>query len=142
LFKIAHRGNINGPTAYENQLWYAQEAIDQGYDVELDVWMVRGKLWAGHDSAQYLIREEFLLENKDRLWIHCKNFEALDHFAQMGNSYNYFWHQEDDFTMTSHNFIWTYPGKEVGERSVIVDLNGETRYNCYAICSDYLSKEA
>jgi hypothetical protein len=141
LRRIAHRGNTNGITAYENQLWYAQTAIDKGFDVEIDVWMVRGVLWAGHDSAQYLIREEFLTDNIDKLWIHCKNFEALDHFAKLGNSYNYFWHQDDDFTMTSQNFIWTYPGKEVGDRSVIVDLEGKTRYNCYAICSDYVAKE-
>lgn len=141
MLKIAHRGNTNGPTIHENQLWYIEKAIKEGYDAEIDVWMIRGRLWAGHDSAQYLINEEFLLTNKDRLWIHCKNFEALDYFAKMGNSFNYFWHQEDDFTMTSQNFIWTYPGKEVGDWSVIVDLEGKTEYNCYAICSDYIAKE-
>lgn len=139
--KIAHRGNTNGITQYENQLWYVQTAIDKGYDAEIDVWMLRGKLWSGHDHAKYLVNEEFLLKNKEYLWIHCKNLDALQHFAQMGNSYNYFWHQEDDFTLTSHNYIWTYPGKEVGKWSVIVDLEGKTEYNCYAICSDYISEE-
>lgn len=142
MIKIAHRGNTNGPSIHENQLWYLDKAMDDGYDVEIDVWKIGEHLWAGHDSAQYLIPEEFLLKNILHLWIHCKNFEALDHFAKMGNSYNYFWHQEDDFTMTSHNFIWTYPGKKVGDWSVIVDLEGNTKYNCYAICSDYFSKEA
>ena len=27
-------------------------------------------------------------------------------------SLNYFWHQTDDFTLTSHGYIWTYPGKK------------------------------
>jgi hypothetical protein len=139
--KIAHRGNINGPSPYENQLWYLNEAMDKGFDVEIDVWKMGDHLWSGHDSAQYLISEDFLYTNILHLWIHCKNFEALDYFAKMGNSFNYFWHQDDDFTMTSQNFIWTYPGKQVGDWSVIVDLEGKTRYNCYAICSDYFSEE-
>lgn len=75
------------------------------------------------------------------MWIHCKNFEALDYFSKQKENYNYFWHQEDDFTITSKGFIWTYPGKEVGDLSVIVDLEGDSVYNCYAICSDYLTKE-
>lgn len=138
MIKIAHRGNTNGPSIHENQIWYVQDALDKGFDVELDVWLVRDKLWAGHDSAQYLIPEDFLFSNANHLWIHCKNFEALDYFAQSGNSFNYFWHQEDDFTLTSHNFIWTYPGKQVGKWSVIVDLDGKTDYDCYGLCSDYL----
>ena len=138
MLKIAHRGNTNGPSVHENQPWYIEQALDKGYQAEIDIWMLGGKLWSGHDSAQYLITEEFLLKNMDRLWIHCKNFEALDQFAQMGNSFNYFWHQEDDYTLTSQGYIWTYPGKEVEKLSVIVDLQGKTEYNCYGICSDFL----
>ena len=138
MLKIAHRGNTNGPSVHENQPWYVEQALDKGYQAEIDIWMLGGKLWSGHDSAQYLITEEFLLKNMDRLWIHCKNFEALDQFAQMGNSFNYFWHQEDDYTLTSQGYIWTYPGKEVERLSVIVDLDGKTEYNCYGICSDFL----
>lgn len=138
MIKIAHRGNTNGPSIHENQLWYIKKAINAGYDVEVDVWLINGKLWTGHDSAQYLVSEDFLYDNTLRLWIHCKNFEALNYFTSIGNAHNYFWHQEDDFTMTSQNFIWTYPGKKVGKWSVIVDLEGKTKYNCYGICSDYL----
>lgn len=138
MIKIAHRGNTNGPTIYENQLWYMQKAIDEGYDVEIDIWVLRDKVWAGHDSAQYLVPDEFLLKNIDHLWIHCKNLDAMSFFAQKIRPFNFFWHQEDDRTLTSQGFIWTYPGKDVAPRSVIVDLEGKTRYNCYAICSDYL----
>lgn len=137
--KIAHRGNTNGPTIHENQPWYIDKALDQGYDAEIDVWMIRGKLWSGHDAAQYLITEDFLFRNINHLWIHCKNLEALDYFVKMGDSFNYFWHQEDDFTLTSHNLIWTYPGKPTMDWSVIVDLDGKTKYDCYGICSDYVA---
>ena len=103
--------------------------------------MIRGLLWAGHNAAQYLIDEDFLIKNINHLWIHCKNLEALEHFAKIDKPFNYFWHQEDDFTLTSQGYIWTYPGKEVTSMSVIVDLEGKTEYNCYAICSDYLCEE-
>lgn len=139
MINIAHRGNTNGPSVHENQLWYVQEALDNGFDAEIDVWMIRGKLWAGHNSAQYLLSDDYLVKNMAHLWIHCKNFEALDYFNKNYKSFNYFWHQDDDFTMTSQGFIWTYPGKAVGESSIIVDLSGEIGYTCYGICSDYLT---
>jgi hypothetical protein len=31
-----------------------------------------------------------------------------------------FWHQNDDFTLTSKNYIWTYPGQPYTASSVIV----------------------
>ena len=136
MIKIAHRGNLNGPNIHENQIWYLEKAISKGYDVEVDVWKIGERLWAGHNSAQYLIPEDFLLTHGLHLWIHCKNFEALDYFTNLGNSYNYFWHQDDDFTITSHNYIWTYPGKEVGKWSVIVDLENKQAYDAYGVCSD------
>ena len=57
------------------------------------------------------------------------------------NFLDYFWHQEDDFTLTSKGFVWTFPGKEVGVKSVLVDLNGDNvDQECYGICSDYVGK--
>ena len=138
MLKIAHRGNTNGPSPKENSPEYIQEAIDQGHDAEIDIWLIDGKLFSGHDFGQYEITEDFLYHNAYSLWIHCKNFEALDYFSKLGNSFNYFWHQDDNHTLTSHMFLWTYPGKEVGQWSVIVDLEGKVEYDCYAICTDYI----
>ena len=139
LKKIAHRGNTNGPSANENMPWYIQQALNNGFDVEIDIWRIGDRLWLGHDSAQYLVSEEFLYKNAFNLWIHCKNFEAMDYFAKQALTYNFFWHQTDDFTITNHGQIWTYPGREVGDSSVIVDLEGTGKYNCYGICSDYVA---
>ena len=72
--KIAHRGNTNGPSINENQLWYIDKALDAGYDAEIDIWIIGDQIWSGHDSAQYLVPEEFLYRNILHLWIHCKNF--------------------------------------------------------------------
>ena len=37
MILIAHRGNMNGPNEYENGQKYCEEAIAQGFNIELDV---------------------------------------------------------------------------------------------------------
>jgi hypothetical protein len=138
MIKIAHRGNINGKTNKENHPDYLVEAIKAGFDVELDLWMVDCSLWLGHDRPTYKIDEDFLIEIGGFSWIHCKNLEALSYLSETFPQLNYFWHQEDDYTLTSQGFIWTYPGKDVGHKSVIVDLEPSTiDYKAYGVCSDW-----
>jgi hypothetical protein len=149
---IAHRGNINGPNPLEeNKPEYIEAAIAQGYDVEIDIRYdtFDKKLYLGHDELQYLIDWCWLGQYKDNLWIHCKNIEALYEFAHVTSGFNYFWHQEDNFTLTSRNYIWTYPGKEYTSKSIIVmpelninyiDFSSMSKYNCFGICTDYPSK--
>jgi hypothetical protein len=142
LRKIAHRGNIDGPSKYENQPRHIQKALDLGYDAEIDIWSIRGKLWLGHDKADYLVDLDFLLRNKERLWIHCKNLEALSYFVSLDPTFQYFWHEKDDHTLTSNNFIWTYPGKKTTEKSIIVTFEktlSQENLQVFGVCSDYVS---
>tara|TARA_R110000824_G_scaffold137826_1_gene302544 strand:+ start:172 stop:594 length:423 start_codon:yes stop_codon:yes gene_type:complete len=134
---ISHRGNLKGEkTPLENSPDYIIEAINRGFDVEVDVWFTDG-LCFGHDKPEHKCSMNFLVGNSDKLWIHCKNLAAL----QMLNgipSLNIFWHEQDDFALTSKGFIWTYPDKEVCSNSVIV-VDDATKYNgkkCYGLCSD------
>jgi hypothetical protein len=136
---IAHRGNIEGPNPQrENDPEYILEAIDRGYDVEIDVWG-RKQFWLGHDSAQYPCTLSFLMQNKNKLWIHCKNDLALFTLIHF-ESLNIFFHQEDDYTLTSKGYIWTYPKKSVCEKSVLVleDTRNYVGKNCFGLCGDYL----
>jgi hypothetical protein len=138
MIKIAHRGNISGKTDRENHPDYLVEAIRAGFDVEFDLWMVDNSLWLGHDTPTYKIDDEFLIETGSFSWIHCKNLNALSYLAKTFPQLNYFWHQEDDHTLTSQGFIWTYPGKDIGYRSVIVDLEPSgIDYNAHGVCSDW-----
>ena len=51
---ISHRGNLNGPNKErENHPDYIWEALQAGYEVEIDVWWVDGKFKLGHDEPQY-----------------------------------------------------------------------------------------
>ena len=55
---------------------------------------------------------------------------------------HHFWHQEDDYTITSKGFIWTYPGKSLLTSSICVLPEKSTykKFECYGICSDYILK--
>jgi hypothetical protein len=141
MIKIAHRGNTNGPRPeIENNPAYLLGAINDGFDVEADVWRIGDHLYFGHDEPKYPVSEEFILSIGLNSWFHCKNLEALHFFNTVFPQLNYFWHQGDDYTLTSQGYIWTYPGKETTHRSVIVDLskNPDTFTPAFAICSDYL----
>ena len=51
---IAHRGNLHGPNPdKENSTDYINEAIESGYNVEIDVWFINNKWYLGHDNHIY-----------------------------------------------------------------------------------------
>lgn len=138
---IAHRGLYNGPNKnIENDPNQVQKALDLGFDAEIDLWALYGNLYLGHDEPQYRIDKSFL-ENT-RLWIHAKNLDALLYLTE--TDLNYFWHQDDDYVITSKHWIWTYPGKTLTKRSVMVMPEWKDpglkniKLDCYGICSDYV----
>lgn len=139
MILISHRGNISGPNPdRENSEKYINEALSLGYDVEIDVWGDK-KIWLGHDEPQYETSISFLMNNFRNLWIHCKNLDAIDILSEF-KVFNYFWHEDDDYTLTSKNFVWTYPGKRVCNKSVLVvdDAREYSGQICFGLCSDYL----
>ncbi len=140
MILIAHRGNTHGPKPeYENYPQYVTEALKAGYDVEIDVWFTDNKFYLGHDNPQYEVPLIFL-EN-EKLWCHAKNLGALE--IMQGLNVHYFWHQNDDITLTSKNFVWTFPNKSLIYNSICVlpELyNQEITSKATGICSDYISK--
>ena len=75
---IAHRGNINGPNPErENSPDYIKEALDKGFDVEIDVWKINGSYFLGHDAPEYRIEFGFLMN--DRLWCHAAPGQQCQH---------------------------------------------------------------
>tara|TARA_B100000519_G_C14213418_1_gene423751 strand:+ start:363 stop:797 length:435 start_codon:yes stop_codon:yes gene_type:complete len=139
---ISHRGNINGKKPkLENMPEYIDKALDLGYDVEIDVWYTDG-FWLGHDEPQYKTDVEYL--SKPGLWCHAKNNDALFELSKNADRImQYFWHQEDDFTLTSQGYLWTYPGKKLYPNSICVlpELVKHVNItNCYGICSDEIER--
>jgi len=140
---IAHRGNIFGPNPeLENQPQYIRNTIQLGYDCEIDVHYIDGKYYLGHDLPQYNIELSFFIQNREKLWIHCKNFEAFDRLIQI-KELNIFWHQNDEYTLTSHQYIWAYPKMKVSNRCIILMPEWNDFWfekEGYGICSDYIDK--
>ena len=138
---ISHRGNINGKfESYENEPNYIDLAINQGYDVEVDVWYIDGLIYLGHDKPQYGVDFRWIHDRVNKLWIHCKNVESVVYFKECSYDVNYFFHQEDTLTLTSKNDIWAYPGKQPIKNSIAVmpEIHNEDVSQCLGVCSDYI----
>ena len=141
MILISHRGNIDGKKPHlENHPDYINEAIDLGYDVEIDLWFIDGRVYLGHDEPQYEVDDSWLGERTDKLWVHCKNVESLNWIRS--TILHYFWHEEDTLTLTSENYMWVYPGKQpiIGSVAVMPERGNDDVSKCIGICSDVIKK--
>lgn len=143
---ISHRGNLEGAIPKnENSLNYIDEAISQGFDVEVDLRSGLGLFYFGHDFTDYLVTEDWINQRKDKLWIHCKDRNALDYCID--NDLHCFFHLVDDYTITSKGFVWGYPGTlRASNKAILVlpeqvrDLKVITELKYYGICSDKIKQ--
>jgi hypothetical protein len=140
MFVIAHRGNRDGPNPErENSPAYIIEALNEGFDVEIDVRYnpVTNGWWLGHDMPQYHVDVSFL-QNR-RLWCHAKNLATLSNLQKIPGVH-YFSHDKDDAVLTSNGIIWVQPGEEYDERCVCVmpELapNWDLSRRKLGVCSD------
>jgi hypothetical protein len=139
---ISHRGNLLGRNEQcENRPDYIEVAIQKGFYVEIDLRVIDSKLLLGHDGPQYEINNEFL-QNK-KLYIHAKNDEALQWLNK--TNLHYFWHQNDDYTLTSKRIVWVYPNKKLLINSIVVmpengQYSEEDINKCFGICSNDIEK--
>ena len=125
---IAHRGNINGKNpSRENKPEYIERALKYGYDCEIDVWYINGEWILSHDnpydekakSFSHKVNFEFL--GKKNLWLHCKNIEAMINLY--ATNYNYFWHENDKYTITSRGHIWCFPDQPAPALTIKKSIN-------------------
>ena len=138
MILISHRGNMNGKRPdFENTPCYINRALDAGYDCEIDVWNIDQSWWLGHDEPEYHVHSSFLM--KKGLWIHAKNVDALEKLV--ATKLNFFWHQKDDYTITSHNYIWAYPQMPAEGRAICVLPKHDHEAEGFAgICSDQIAE--
>ena len=142
MILISHRGNISGPNPeQENKPEYIAEALKQGYDVEIDVWFKDNKFMLGHDEPQYEFPFELIDQHYPKLWIHCKNIDALSKLNELdpnGSKVNYFWHENDLGVLTSKSYIWS---TNLINNSILVIpelFNKQPIETTIGICSDYI----
>lgn len=139
---ISHRGNISGPeSARENSPDFIDEAIDLGFDVEVDVRRIDGKLYLGHDGPDYEVNLVWLLQRVRNLWIHCKNLEAA---RWLGADLRCFCSISDPFCFITQGYLWLNDVEIEPKNNCIVPLlniDDLKRYKFtdkpYGICTDY-----
>ena len=140
---ISHRGNINGVyTDLENTEEYIQKAIKLGYDVEIDVQYKDFDLYLGHDGPERKVMLDWLRGRSTKLWIHCKNFEALSFLSDF--NLTLFFHEKEDYTIISNGKIWAHNLSNTDNKCVIPlltkkDITNWSHTQVYGVCSDYIS---
>jgi len=139
---ISHRGNIRGPNPKkENMPLYVDEAIGLGFDVEVDVRVIDGKVYLGHDGPDYEVDLDWLLERRHNLWVHCKNLEAAHWLA---TDLRCFCSISDPFCFITQGYLWLNDLEVEPTDNCIVPLlhtDDLKRYRFmgepWGVCTDY-----
>lgn len=142
---ISHRGNLNGPSPEtENKIQSIEACLNLGLDVEVDLWFEFNKFFLGHDNPDTQVNISIF--KNDNLWFHLKNISALEVIKEASPK-NFFWHQNDQCTITSSGKFWLYPGNYINSKDAIFVMPEQDsgyldlkRYECYGVCTDYVEK--
>lgn len=144
---ISHRGNLDGPDLInENRPTQIDYVIGLGFECEIDLRYENKEFYLGHDKSDHQIDYEWLLGRSDYLWVHCKSFQTLNKLIEINSLLQFFWHQSDDYALTNKGYIWTFPGCDLGEKSVAVlpeknvsrkNWSDQTLKTTYGVCTDY-----
>jgi hypothetical protein len=147
MILISHRGNLNGKNPkMENRPSYIKQALNQGFNCEIDLWNINNKWYLGHDEPKIKVTYNWLVNNSYGLWVHCKNIEAINKLVLKNgknirdNNINYFWHENDKLTLTSKGYIWASPTRIAIPNSIVVapEKRNTILKNCLGICSDFI----
>ena len=143
---ISHRGHENGSDInLSNKPDQIILLFKKKFEIEIDLWAKDDFLYLGHDFPEFKINLDFLMNMKNNLWIHCKNFESLNFLQDYKKELNFFWHDTDDYTITSKGYPWIYPNKPLIKNGIEVVLSKEitlerinSKFPLHAICSDFI----
>jgi len=118
-------------------------AIAAGFDVEIDIWHVNNRFFLGHDYPKCYVDESFLIDHSSRLWCHAKTLQALYALLDMPMM-ECFFHNIDQYTLTSNDLIWTYPDMPVTDKSIMLLFekfsleDAKIPEYIYGLCSDHI----
>ena len=142
---ISHRGCLNGPNKdLENHPEKIDKSLSLGFDVEIDLRFKSNEFFLGHDIEQYKISLDWLLDRSEKIWVHCKDDLSFQYLNTIESNLNYFWHENDKFTLTSRGYIWAFPNKKLYKSAINVlpELNFKNTKTVKSakplgICTDY-----
>jgi len=138
MLYISNKGNISGrDPKKENTVEYLLQAVQDGYCIKTDLWVIKGRLVTGNDfPANGIILDRF---EKDKLLIQARNLPAL--LFLLENGYHCFWRESDDIVLTNKNFVLSFNNSLIPkcivmnpEKNIISDWS-----NYLGLCSDFIS---
>lgn len=143
MYFISHRGNISRKyPPNENTIGAIDMALDAGYNVEIDTWIIGQHMYLGHDQPRQVITDEnFIYDNESKLWFHAQTIDTMMALQRSGFSH-FFFHKTDDVTITSCGRFWTFVGKPLTPNSIccLPEQTNNYRpnewYDCAGVCSD------
>jgi hypothetical protein len=139
-FLISNKGNLTGiNSSLENTLEYTTKALEQGFFVVVDVWLVGSShLALGNYRAENPVTLDFL-QNK-RVIARARSVQTLQYLIE--NRVHCFMNGKDDYIMTNGGLIWT-SCKDITKKCIIAmpewsidDFSTVVNINCAGICSD------
>lgn len=147
---ISHRGNLDGPDSFlENKMNAIDNALDEGFAVEIDLWYLSNQFLLGHDEPKTHVSLDQIRiwSKKNDLYCHCKNIWALEKIitSEKASDAIPFFHNRDQCILLKNNLIWVHPNAIHNcvntENSIIVLPDCKTvkflPNNFYGICTDY-----
>lgn len=142
---ISHRGNLNGASCIEeNTKKYIDIAIENSFDVEIDLWKLNNEYFLGHDSPDHNVTLEWLSKRRNKLWIHTKNFNAFEALLENKNKFKFFYYTSEPIVLVSNMKIWCHQHDKISNpKNCIVPLLSKTcliknkETNWHGVCTDY-----
>ena len=141
---ISNRGNIDiwNPDL-ENTQEYIQTAINQGYEVKIDLWTKDNKLYLGTNEPTQPLDFDWFERNNGRLWIQCRTIDVMAQFNKLdsrGSNLHYFWHELNKISLTSRGYLWCESDKVVPGGIMYQPKEDNDLTEAYGICSDSILK--
>jgi hypothetical protein len=140
---ISNKGNINGIVPErENSIQYVQEALDLGFLVVVDVFLIgQNQVATGCEVPQYSTTVEFL--KNTNIICRAQSIECLEFL--LSNQVHCFYHKHDRCSLTNGGLLWTRPGSNITKSCVfnlpeiiMPDVTTIKDIECVGICSNFI----
>lgn len=144
-FLFSHRGNLTGiQSELENTLDYVTCALNKGFNVVVDAWLVGDSHIAiGTDRAQNPVTLDFLQNQK--VLTRARTIETLQYLIE--NKVHCFMEGKDDYIMTNGGLFWTYPKQNITKNCILTmpenflsDITLTNNIKCAGICSNRIQE--
>ena len=141
---ISHRGNIDGAVPQQENIPNKIIEVSKNFRVEVDVWMIDGQLYLGHDKKNEAVNINFL--KKFNCLVHCKNIEGFE-FMSKEKKVESFYQSDELIIITSFGNYLYHSSAALNKNSiensihVFLEKNGDIQFldKTHSLVTDYVT---